>query len=395
MRILYVADGRSPIALNWISYFLDRGYEVHLVSTFECNPSEKFASVNIVPVAFSQLKKTDKKDANLTENSGLIWGSSLVKLRTSIRRILSPLSVPRAARQLEKIIVELKPDIVHALRIPFEGVLAAKALQNDNGIPLTISVWGNDFTLHAGATPWMSSYTRLALTRADGLHTDCFRDLRLANEWGFSKEKQSLVVPGNGGIKSDLFYPSKVESNSNKETVINPRGVRSYIRNDTFFAAIPQILAEHPEVKFTCPGMAGEAEIQNWIDKFDIEQAVELLPNQSRNDMAAMFRRAALAVSPSTHDGTPNTLLEAMACGCYPIASDLESIREWITPGENGSLFDPSNPQALAKAITNALENPDLRQQAAKINHEIIMERAEYQASMARAVEFYKTVLGK
>jgi glycosyltransferase involved in cell wall biosynthesis len=394
MRILFVADGRSPIALNWISYFLDRGDEVHLVSTFEFNPSDKFASVNIVPVAFSQLKKSDHTDANRTEKSGMIWGSSLVKIRTSVRRILSPLSIPGAARQLEKIIAEINPDIVHALRIPFEGILAAKAMQNDTGIPLIISVWGNDFTLHAGATPWMSRYTKLALTRADGLHTDCYRDLRLANEWGFSKEKQSLVVPGNGGIKTDLFYPSKNGPNSFEEMVVNPRGVRSYIRNDTFFAAIPQILAEHPEAKFICPGMAGEVEIQKWTDKYDIEQAVELLPNQSRSKMAEIFRRAAVAVSPSTHDGTPNTLLEAMACGCYPVASDLESIREWITTGKNGSLFDPSDPHALANAVNNALTKPDLRQGAAKINYEIIMERAEYQTSMARAAEFYKTVLG-
>jgi glycosyltransferase involved in cell wall biosynthesis len=394
MRILFVADGRSPIALNWISYFLDRGDEVHLVSTFEFNPSDKFASVNIVPVAFSQLKKSDHTDANRTEKSGMIWGSSLVKIRTSVRRILSPLSIPGAARQLEKIIAEINPDIVHALRIPFEGILAAKAMQNDTGIPLIISVWGNDFTLHAGATPWMSRYTKLALTRADGLHTDCYRDLRLANEWGFSKEKQSLVVPGNGGIKTDLFYPSKNDPNSFEEMVVNPRGVRSYIRNDTFFAAIPQILAEHPEAKFICPGMAGEVEIQKWTDKYDIEQAVELLPNQSRNKMAEIFRQAAVAVSPSSHDGTPNTLLEAMACGCYPVASDLESIREWITPGENGSLFDPSDPHALANAVNNALTKPDLRQEAAKINYEIIMERAEYQTSLARAAEFYKTVLG-
>jgi len=84
-----------------------------------------------------------------------------------------------------------------------------------------------------------------------------------------------------------------------------------------------------------------------------------------------------------------------MACGCYPVAGDLDSIREWITPGENGSLINPSDPQELAEAISYALENPDVRQKARTINLEIIMERAEYQISMARAVEFYESVLGK
>ena len=203
MRILFVADGRSPIALNWISYFLDRGDEVHLVSTFECIPSEKFVSANIVPVAFSQLKKTDKTVANRTKNSGMIWGSSLVRIRTSVRRILSPLSIPRAARQLKEIIAELNPDIVHALRIPFEGILAAKAMQNDNEIPLVISVWGNDFTLHAPASRQLTRLTRFTLKQADALHTDCYRDQPLAQEWGFDPAKPAIVsysMPSPRGV---------------------------------------------------------------------------------------------------------------------------------------------------------------------------------------------------
>ena len=56
MRLLFICDGRSPIAMNWIAYFIDQGDEVHLVSTFDFNTNLEFASVNIVPVAFSQLK---------------------------------------------------------------------------------------------------------------------------------------------------------------------------------------------------------------------------------------------------------------------------------------------------------------------------------------------------
>ena len=209
MRIIFIADGRSPIALNWISYFIDRGDEVHLASTFAGTPSEEFASINVIPVAFSQFKKPEANNIDENTQGALIWGSSLVNLRTSFRRILSPLSIPGAAKRLEGIIAEIKPDLVHALRIPFEGMLAAQAMQKDGDIPLIISVWGNDFTLHAGATPWMKRYTRLALARADGLHTDCRRDLRLAFQWGFSDSKPNLVVPGNGGIQTDLFYPSK------------------------------------------------------------------------------------------------------------------------------------------------------------------------------------------
>lgn len=391
MKILFVADGRSPIALNWISCFLERGDEVHLVSTFDCPANDSFASVNFVPVAFSQAKKSENSELSST---GLLWSSSFVNLRTSLRRIVFPLTLPASVRRLEELIAELQPDLVHALRIPFEGILAAQAMQNYPRIPLIISVWGNDFTLHADTTPWMKSYTRQALGRADSLHTDCHRDLRLAGQWGFSDNQPSIVIPGNGGILTDVFYPPEGVSESRNSMVINPRGVRSYIRNDTFFAAIPRILAHHPKTTFTCPGMMNKVEAQKWIDKFEINKSVQLLPNLTREEMAEMFRGAAVAVSPSTHDGTPNTLLEAMACGSYPIAGDLESIREWIEPGINGMLFDPTDPVALADAVIIALEDPDLRRRAAEYNLVMISERAEYQTSMARAVDFYNAVIG-
>ena len=52
-----------------------------------------------------------------------------------------------------------------------------------------------------------------------------------------------------------------------------------------------------------------------------------------------------MTVSPSTHDGTPNTLLEGMACGSFPIVGDLESLREWIEPGLTGSWWIPTTPR--------------------------------------------------
>ena len=97
---------------------------------------------------------------------------------------------------------------------------------------------------------------------------------------------------------------------------------------------------------------------------------------------------------PSLHDGTPNTLLEGIACGCFPVAGDLESIREWITPNENGLLFNSNSPQSIAEAIVIAIENTDLRKKAARLNQEIIASRAEYKHNMERVENFYRQIKG-
>ncbi len=71
MKLLFVADGRSPIALNWIAYFVDQGHEVHLVSTFPCEPALQFASLNHVPVAFSQVKGRSDKGKGIGDKGDL------------------------------------------------------------------------------------------------------------------------------------------------------------------------------------------------------------------------------------------------------------------------------------------------------------------------------------
>jgi glycosyltransferase involved in cell wall biosynthesis len=180
---------------------------------------------------------------------------------------------------------------------------------------------------------------------------------------------------------------------SDSHKVINPRGFRSYICNDAFFKAIPIVLDKYPETKFVCPNMAGEAEVYRWIDELNIGQSVELLPKLARPEMGGIFRSAIVAVSPSIHDGTPNTLLEAMACGCFPIAGDLESLREWIEPGVNGLLVDPTDPIALGEAIVKAFEQPETREKALHHNQEIIKDRANYSTVMESAIRFYESLV--
>ena len=382
MKILYVIDARSPIAQNWIRHFVQRGDEVYIASTFACPAGVNLPikGLEIIPVAFSALKKADQHPGSASART--------LGLRTVFRQWLGPLTVRRASQKLCTFIESVKPDLIHAMRIPYEGMLAA---DSSRGRPLIVSTWGNDFTLHAPSTRLMSHYTRWTMHVADALHTDCHSDLRLAREWGFGVKKPGLVIPGNGGVRSDVFYPptKPVE----EPVVINPRGFRPYVRNDSFFNAIPLVLAKHPYARFLFVSMAGEAQAKKWIQELNISDRVELLPPLPYAKMAEVFRRAQIVASPSIHDGTPNSLLEGIACGCFPIAGDLESIREWITPEKNGLLFDSNNPRSIANAIISALENKNLREKAAGLNPEIIAARAEYSQNMQRAEGFYEEVM--
>jgi glycosyltransferase involved in cell wall biosynthesis len=390
MRILFVADGRSPIALNWMRYFIAGGHEVHLASSFPCQAEPGLASFTVVPVALSEVKETVHTPGG-GRRDRLLRRVLPVELRTKVRQWLGPLTLPRAARKLRRVMQTVQPELVHAMRIPYEGMLAALAL-NKASTPLLISVWGNDFTLHANSTPLMRRYTRMALERATALHTDCQRDQHLGRDWGFEATKPAIVLPGGGGIQMDVFYPALDGEDEQPPLVLNPRGLRAYVRTDTIFKAIKLVHERQPEVRFACNGMAGQGEALRWVGELGLEGKVELLAPLSKEGMAALFRKAQVMLSITTHDGTPNTLLEGMASGCFPIAGDIEALREWITPGVNGLLVDPGDEHALADAMLQALEQPERRARAREINVELVRERAEYGGVMRQAEEFYPQI---
>src|SRR5512138_427507 len=155
MRILLVADGRSPTTRRWVKMVLSLGHEVTLVSTFPSPPVEGVAADVCLPVAFSWLA------GQVTSSSGEAFpraSTPSVARRLvgtfrsgflSARYLLGPLTLHYYGPRLRWLVERMKPDLVHALRIPFEGMLASYVPKE---YPLAVSIWGNDLTLHANGS---------------------------------------------------------------------------------------------------------------------------------------------------------------------------------------------------------------------------------------------------
>ncbi len=350
LKILLIADGRSPITRRWITMLKPLGHRISLVSSYPCPPIEGVENLYILPLAFSRFGGSQAGGSGQNRSSGII--SRIRPAAQKLRHWLGPWTLNLKSGELQRIIDTEKPDILHAMRIPFEGMLAS---YDPPGIPLIISTWGNDFTLHAPSTPRMRALTRKCMTEGICAHVGyadgCFSVLQNGD---FAPHKPTLVVPGNGGIdlrelKQCHFTGSQ---NPTVPTVLNPRGLRSYVRSEPFSNPSRWYSKTCLRLQFSCTSMADQPEAENWINALGIESQCKAASCFSRRkSYGASLPAAHVSVSISSHDGTPNTLLEAMAAGCLPICGDLPSIREWITPGENGLLVDPQDPKALAEAI--------------------------------------------
>jgi glycosyltransferase involved in cell wall biosynthesis len=410
MKICFIADGRSPTANNWIRHFLQNGHEVHVISTYPC-AKETYPQASVQEITSSITRRAgngpareqdvSKEPGRLTRLVSRLRTGQLADLSFDVQHRIESFEVGKRSAQLSALLREINPDLVHAMRLPFEGILAALA---DPAAPLLISIWGNDLTLFARRFGGTARLIWQALERADALHADCQRDISLASQFGFNLQKPWLVIPGSGGVRMDLFGNAALHPDvrarfsipASAPLACNPRGVRPVsVRNDTFFRAAAISARGRPDVIFAAVGMRGNPVAEGWTSSLGIEANMRLLPTISRAEMFALLRTSDVVISPSEHDGTPNTLLESMAAGAFPICGDIESVREWITDGENGKLRRASDPAGFAEAILSALADPALRASAAEKNQRIVQERAEYFSCMKKAEKLYESLVAR
>src|SRR5207247_6613100 len=102
------------------------------------------------------------------------------------------------------------------------------------------------------------------------------------------------------------------------------------------------------------------------------------------DDVRTVWRRAAIAVLPSTYgEGVPKALIEAAACARAIVATDMPGCREVVRAGETGLLVPPHDIGALADALAALVRDPARRQAMGRAGR-ALAEREFGEAEVAR-----------
>ena len=117
------------------------------------------------------------------------------------------------------------------------------------------------------------------------------------------------------------------------------------------------------------PSAIGESEIADWVDAGEIEYLGNL------KDVRPALARSMVFVLPSYREGTPRTVLEAMATGRAIITTDAPGCRETVVNGENGFLVAPRDVDALVDAMQRFLDEPNLAQKMGKRSLEMAVQK--------------------
>lgn len=290
----------------------------------------------------------------------------------------------------ETIIKEIQPDIIHCFEMKLAG-LPILSIMKENKIPFIYSSWGSD----------MFDYKNLGVTiidaksflrRVDYLITDCKRDFKIAQQLGFVNQFLG-VFPGNGGIEIENNFIMPVRDRK----TICIKGYDDGVGKALVVIKAIESIQFDPQIDFLIFSADENVVVHLENSDFFKQKKVEIIPRNSflvNKLLLQKFGSCLLYIGNSISDGMPNSLLEAMGMGAFPIQSNPGNVAsEVIKDGTNGYVIShPLNTSITAQLIKSAIDNQESRILAQKSNIDFIAKNYSRNKLQKEIVELYNLV---
>lgn len=200
-----------------------------------------------------------------------------------------------------------------------------------------------------------------------------FQNLKLLNA-----QIPTVVVNGSGVNIADFnVLPLPVTADQKVKIsflliarLLVDKGVREYAE------AAKIIKHKYPNVEFNLvgwidenPSAIGQPELDQWIASNTLNYWGKL------SDVRPAIAESSVYVLPSYREGTPRTVLEAMAMGRAIITTDAPGCRETVIDGENGYLVESKSVQSLVEAMEKLINQPNLVEKMGQRSRQITLEK--------------------
>jgi hypothetical protein len=393
MRLLLIALADSVHIARWVSQLRGWGWDLHLFpAVWPCTVHPDLRDVTLHGVG---LWRPAGLDPSVRVAGLWPWRrGAYAAARFAARFTAGPAA--RAAA-LARTIRRLKPDLVHSIEMQRAAYLTleARELHGAGFPPWIYSCWGNDI-YHFRHSPAHVPRIRAVLAACDFLTADCRRDGALAREWGFRGEDLG-VFPGPGGFDLDGMLRLRAPPPVAARRVVAVKGYQSEEWGGRALAALQAVhrcadaLRGHEVVVHsTTESVRSVAQHMRAVTGLDI-RVLERGPHEA---IVSLLGRARVSVGLSVSDGIPNTMLEAMAMGAFPVQSDTGSTAEWIDHGVNGLLVPPEDSAATEAALRRALADDALVDAAAVENARRTRARIDKAVVVPRVRAMYERAAG-
>lgn len=173
----------------------------------------------------------------------------------------------------------------------------------------------------------------------------------------------ATVVPNI--IDSDRFSPGS--QGSQADHIVVTRNLEAIYGIDIALRAFALVRHQRPSARLTIAGSGPEeGRLRTLVDALELGDSVHFTGRLDRDAVAALYRRARVALNPSRVDNMPNSVLEAMACAVPVVSTDVGGVPDIVQDERTALLVPPDDAERMARAILRVLRDVQLHQRLAQ-----------------------------
>jgi L-malate glycosyltransferase len=241
-----------------------------------------------------------------------------------------------------RLIRKEKPDIIHGNWVVPAGLIAAAA-GTLTRTPVINTARGMDVRVSE------KGLVKLLF----GLAVKLSDKVTVVSEAMKDRESLSGAEIITSGVNEAFFRITPDRASLN---ILYTRSLEKVYDAETLIRAAPLVLSRMPGALFTVAGSGSQASALKDLAKgLGVAQHIRFVGSVQHAAVAELMGNASTYVSTAVADGTSIALLEAIASGLTPVATDIDANRSLITHGKDGYLFRPGDEQDLADKIILAL----------------------------------------
>ena len=362
--------GLSSVAWDWARYLAKNGEHVHLIGPY--------------PIDVQGPDKVTMHCFSIPPGG----------YRSVIGNIFVALKAVGELRKIKSL------EIVHC---PEYLSTAVAALMTD-GIPIILTTPGNIYERIANANPYSWLTTQIYKIAARISARKCSKIIAISHEmmywWHKTGADPSNLIMIPNGVDVSVFHPipdaREILCFPNNRVYIIYVGRLSHEKGLIYlFEAFYQVTKLIPDVELLILGDGPQmGALKSYVDKLEVRDQIKFNGWVCNSELPYFYSAADVVVLPSLSEGQPRTVLEAMACGSSFIGTMISGIEDTVVDGETGFLVSTRNPDQLAKAIIELINDRELSQEMGEKARQRILEHYSWETIINSTInDVYQPVM--
>ncbi|EAZ96259.1 Glycosyl transferase, group 1 [Flavobacteria bacterium BAL38] len=290
------------------------------------------------------------------------------------------------AKTFENYLNEIQPEVVHSFALYLSCSPIIEVMEKNPTQKWIYSSWGSDLFYFQNEPTYLKDIKRV-LPRINYLFTDCKRDYEIAKKYRF--EGRFLgVFPGGGGFELNEMETYKLPISQRKTILI--KGFQG--RSGRAISVLRAIFSLQTELRdFELIVFGADPQVFEYVNNSELKywKNFQILGKIPHEEVLKLMGKSLIYIGNSNSDGMPNSMLEAIFMGAFPIQSNPGgATAELIQNGANGLLIeDCEDEKEIKRLVLQAIKIDTF-----KIKNEDLIANLDFQFVKEKVKEIYKTL---